>query len=120
MISLPCLDMLSGAPAWLEQNTGLWFCCGCVCVCVCVCIFISVMPSSLTHPSSPLIGRIPQVAAEPRRAPQKRRLMGSAVPSVHFLSKKQKKNTIKPCRFFVCLFLLINLWLERSYWIRLE
>lgn len=33
--------------------------------------------SVVTSSRSPLVGRVPQVAVEPRRAPQKRRLMGS-------------------------------------------
>lgn len=62
-------------------------------------IFLSaavVPPSTLTHTDSPLIGRLPQVAVEPRRAPQKRRLMGSALVSSHCDRKKKPKNKKKP------------------------
>lgn len=62
-----------------------------------------------------------QVAVVPRRAPQKRRLMGSAVsvPSA-------VKDLLQPSRDFsfvplcCCFFLMNHLWLERSYWTRLE
>lgn len=49
-------------------------------------------PPSVTHAHSPLIGRLPQVAVELGRAPQKRRLRASALASSR-CDKGEKKNS---------------------------
>lgn len=51
-------------------------------------------PPSVTHAHSPLIGRLPQVAVELGRAPQKRRLRASALASSRCdRGGKKKANT---------------------------
>lgn len=51
-------------------------------------------PPSVTHAHSPLIGRLPQVAVELGRAPQKRRLRASALASSRCdRGKKKRKQT---------------------------
>lgn len=49
-------------------------------------------PPSVTHAHSPLIGRLPQVAVELGRAPQKRRLRASALASSR-CDRGEKKQT---------------------------
>ena len=61
-----------------------------------------------------LVG-FPQVAAKPRRAPQKRRLTGSTVVSSH-----RKRPALHQVEIIVLFLLMNHLWLERSYWTGLE
>lgn len=69
------------------------------------CSFTVVPWHDIVSSSSPLIGRVPQVAVKPRRAPQKRRLMGST--------------DLSSC-CVVSPWMLNHPWLERCVWTRLE
>lgn len=74
-----------------------------------------LLPLFLTHACSPLIGRLPQVAVELGRAPQKRSLRASSLVSSRCDRKKKKHPTVthddgKTCPYQVEICNFISSW----------